>query len=91
MLIRSEEIVLPVNKKIALWSNRCINLSAPRIFYLVDEDQHSNTSAVTSMLHHHFDYHGYVHVDNMQWTKPKQNSDDIVNMQDVMLQKWDVF
>lgn len=43
-----------------------------QIFYLVDEAQHSNKGAntVTSMLHHHFMYHGLgetdvkLHMDN---------------------------
>ena len=47
-------------------------LVGTQIFYLVDEAQHSNKGAntVTSMLHHHFMYHGLgekdvkLHMDN---------------------------
>ena len=46
--------------------------SGSQIFYLVDESQHQNKGAktVTSILHHHFQYHGYgetdvkLHIDN---------------------------
>nr|XP_034320612.1 uncharacterized protein LOC117687723 [Crassostrea gigas] len=50
----------------------CCEGSGTQIFYLVDEAQHSNKGAntVTSMLHHHFMYHGLgetdvkLHMDN---------------------------
>ncbi|XP_061180147.1 uncharacterized protein LOC133188656 [Saccostrea echinata] len=43
----------------------CCEGSGTQIFYLVDEAQHTNKGAniVTSMLHHHFIYHGLGEVD----------------------------